>query len=141
MENNTECKPVLVFIPSGAYNTISHKILFYDFLERMNFSEFKLKREFTFIKVIKILRKYDFRTIIVFNVDDLSPTYLLKKILIKLCLKKGINILEINSGLSLFSNSKPDFSTIQYLICRGEYSRLAAKKFFKKIYEKTSLSC
>jgi hypothetical protein len=139
MENNTESKPVLVFIPSGEYNTISHKIIFYDFLERYNFEVFKLKREYSFMQVIKILRKYNFENVIVFNFDDIAPTYLLKKVLINTAIKRGTNILEMNSGLTLFTNDKPDISTIQWFVCRGEHSKSVVRKFFKRLNEKIAM--
>jgi len=140
MENNTESKPVLVFIPSGEYNTLSHKILFFDFLERYNFEIFKLKREYSFMKVIKILRKYKFDNVIVFDIDDIAPNYLQKKVLINTSIKRGVNIMEINSGLTLFTNEKPDFSAIQWFMCRSEHSKFVVRKFFKRLYEKISLN-
>ena len=135
-------KPVLAFIPKDNYNSLSDKDRFLDFLElRLGNEYFKLKREYTFNDVIKILNKYKFEQVVAFNLDlDISPTFMQKKKLIRISIIKRINVYEMNSGLStLNEDGTPDFNSISYFILRGNYHKRYAQKFFRGLFKINSM--
>ncbi len=103
MAKDTESKPALVFIPKGEYNSISHKILFSDAIERWGFDMYKMKREYSFPVIVKLFNNYDFSNIVFFSFEDLADSYMTKRILLTIALKKEINLREMNSGLSLYN--------------------------------------
>ena len=136
MANDTECKRALVFIPTGQYNTISNQVIFSDFMEEYGFEEYKMKREYSFDKVVNILRKYDFKDVVFFSFDDIAPSYITKRILLTLAIKKEINLREMNSGLCLFNDGEIDVNTI-YFFLRGNFpTNSTTRKGFKKIVSK-----
>jgi hypothetical protein len=136
MANNTESKRALVFIPTGQYNTISNQVIFSDFMEEYGFEEYKMKREYSFDKVVNILRKYDFKDVVFFSFDDIAPSYMTKRILLTIALKKEINLREINSGLCLYNYGEIDINTI-YFFLRGNFpTNSTTRKGFKKILSK-----
>jgi hypothetical protein len=136
MDNNTESKPALVFIPMGQYNTISNQVIFSDYMEQYGFEEYKMKREYSFDKVANILRRYDFKDVVFFSFDDIAPSYMTKRILLKIAFKKEINLREINSGLCLYNEGEIDINTI-YFFLRGNFptnskTRSGLKKMLSK---------
>jgi len=140
MDSDTT-QPVLAFIPSGCYNSITHRTKFLNFLQDRfgDDNNFKLRREYSYDKVLILLEKYNFENVVVFNFDDLATKYRFKKELIKVSLKKSISISEINSGLSTMDNGKPDFNSISYFLFRGDYDRKNAIKYLRKLSKKISL--
>ena len=136
MANDTECKRVLVFIPTGQYNTISNQVIFSDYMEQYGFDEYKMKREYSFDKVVNILRRYDFKDVVFFSFDDIAPSYMTKRILLTIALKKEINLREINSGLCLYNDGEIDINTI-YFFLRGSFpTNSTTRKGFKKLLSK-----
>ena len=137
MANDTECKRALVFIPTGQYNTISNQVIFSDYMERYGFEEYKMKRDYSFDKVVNILRRYDFKDgCVFFSFDDIAPSYMTKRILLTIALKKEINLREINSGLCLYNDGEIDINTI-YFFLRGNFpTNSTTRKGFKKILSK-----
>jgi len=137
MANDTECKRALVFIPTGQYNTISNQVIFSDYMERYGFEEYKMKRDYSFDKVVNILRRYDFKDgCVFFSFDDIAPSYMTKRILLTLAIKKEINLREMNSGLCLYNDREIDINTI-YFFLRGNFpTNSTTRKGFKKIVSK-----
>jgi hypothetical protein len=136
MLNDTESKPALVFIPTGHYNTISNQVIFSDYMEQYGFDEYKMKREYSFDKVMIILRKYDFKDVVFFSFDDIAPSYMTKRILLTIALKQEINLREINSGLCLYNDGEIDINTI-YFFLRGNFpTNSTTRNGFKKILSK-----
>jgi hypothetical protein len=136
MLKDTESKPALVFIPTGHYNTISNQVIFSDYMEQYGFDEYKMKREYSFDKVMIILRKYDFKDVVFFSFDDIAPSYMTKRILLTIALKQEINLREINSGLCLYNDGEIDINTI-YFFLRGNFpTNSTTRNGFKKILSK-----
>ena len=136
MDNNTESKPALVFIPKGEYNSIFHKILFSDAMERWGFDMYKMKREYSFPVIVKLFNNYNFSDIVFFSFEDIGNSYMTKRILLTLAIKKGINLREMNSGLCLYNNGEIDINTI-YFFLRGNFpSNSKTRTGFKKIISK-----
>jgi len=132
---------VLAFIPSGCYNSITHRTKFLNFLQDRfgDDNNFKLRREYSYDKVLILLEKYNFENVVVFNFDDLATKYRFKKELIKVSIKKKVNIMEINSGLSTFlENGIPDFNSISYFLFRGDYHKKNGIKYLRKLSKKIS---
>jgi hypothetical protein len=103
-------------------------------MERYGFEEYKMKRDYSFDKVVNILRRYDFKDgCVFFSFDDIAPSYMTKRILLTLAIKKEINLREINSGLSLYNDGEIDINTI-YFFLRGNFpSNSKTRTGFKKI--------
>ena len=136
MDNNTESKPALVFIPKGEYNSISHKILFSDAMERWGFDMYKMKREYSFPVIVKLFNNYNFSDIVFFSFEDIGNSYMTKRILLTIALKKEINLREMNSGLCLYNNGEIDINTI-YFFLRGNFpTNSKTRTGFKKIVSK-----
>ena len=142
ISDTTIIKPVLAFIPKNKYNSISDKNRFRSFLELTLGDEyFTLKRDYTFCDVIKILKKDKFDQAAAFDLDlDISSTFMQKKELIDLSIKKKVRIYEINTGLStLNDDGTPDLNSIQYFILRGNYHKRYAQNYFRELFKINSL--